>query len=136
MENCGVTIDYGHAAVAYENLAESVALLSKYGNKLFHLHLNDNYGYWDDDMIVGSVNTIPYLEMLYWLRRTGYDGWYSMDQYPYREDGRYAVDESIRWLHAFEGIVDRMNPEEVESIIAEGDATKSSAMLRRYLLGA
>jgi xylose isomerase len=134
MENCGVTIDYGHAAVAYENLAESVALLSKYGNKLYHMHMNDNYGLWDDDMIVGSIHTIPYLEMMYWLRKTGYGGWYSMDQYPYREDGREAVNESIQWLHALDNIVDRMKPVEVERVIADGDATKASAMVRRYLL--
>ncbi len=55
--NCGVTIDYGHAAVAYENVAESIAVLKKYGDKLFHLHMNDNYTLWDDDMITGSVHT-------------------------------------------------------------------------------
>ena len=50
-DNCGVTIDYGHALVAYENPAESVTILKKYGDRLFHIHMNDNYGYWDDDMI-------------------------------------------------------------------------------------
>lgn len=60
---------------AYENPAETVALLKRYGDKLFHVHMNDNYRYWDDDMIVGSVHTIETLEFFYWLQRTGYDGW-------------------------------------------------------------
>ena len=46
------------------------------------MHFNDNYRLWDDDMIVGSVHTIEYLELLYWLDRVGYDGYLSMDQYP------------------------------------------------------
>ena len=52
------------------------------------MHFNDNYRLWDDDMIVGSVHTIEYLELLYWLDRIGYDGYLSMDQYPYREEPR------------------------------------------------
>jgi sugar phosphate isomerase/epimerase len=132
-ENCGVTIDYGHALVAYENVAESVAILSKYGNKLFHLHMNDNYGYWDDDMITGSVHTIPYLEFLYWLKGTDYQGWISMDQYPYREDGQKAVNESIQWLVAVNKVMNRMDENEVRNVIKMGDATESSKMLRKYM---
>lgn len=135
-ENCGVTIDYGHALVAYENVAESVALLKKYGDKLFHLHMNDNYGLWDDDMITGSIHTIPYLEFIYWLKKTDYKGWISMDQYPYREDGQKAVSESIQWMKAFESVVARMDEKEVEKHIKTGDAAESSRMLRKYILGA
>lgn len=133
--NCGVTIDFGHALVAYENVAESVAVLKKYGDKLFHMHMNDNYGYWDDDMIAGSVNTIATLEMLYWLKRTGYAGWLSMDQYPYREDGRDAVDESVRWLAAMDAVVDGMDGAEVERVIKSGNAVEASRMLRKLILG-
>jgi sugar phosphate isomerase/epimerase len=132
-ENCGVTIDYGHAMVAYENVAESVAMLSKYGNKLFHLHMNDNYGYWDDDMITGSIHTIPYLEFLYWLKVTNYEGWISMDQYPYREDGQKAVNESIQWLVALNKVMNRMDENEVRRVVKLGDATESSKMLRKYM---
>jgi xylose isomerase len=131
--NCGVTIDFGHALVAYENVAESVALLSLHGNTLFHLHMNDNYGYWDDDMITGSVHTISYLEFLYWLKKTNYQGWLSMDQYPYREDGKRAVNESLRWLDGLTNVMNRMDADEVERVIHSGDATESSALLRKYL---
>jgi xylose isomerase len=134
-ENCGVTIDYGHALVAYENVAESVAILKKYGDRLFHVHMNDNYGYWDDDMIVGSVHTIPYLEFLYWLKLTDYRGWISMDQYPYREDGQKAVNESIQWMHALNRVMNRMEEIEVQRVIQAGDATESNKMLRKYMFG-
>ncbi|MDI3548826.1 MAG: xylose isomerase [Halanaerobiales bacterium] len=133
--NCGVTIDYGHAEVAYENVAESVAILKKYGDKLFHVHMNDNYGFWDDDMITGSIHTIPYLEFFYWLKRTDYQGWISTDQYPYREDGREAVNESIQWFEAFVDIINKMDEAEVEGVIKSGDATKATRMIRKYLMG-
>lgn len=134
-ENCGVTIDYGHALVAYENVAESVAMLKKYGDKLFHLHMNDNYSFWDDDMIVGSIHTIPYIEFLYWLKKTDYQGWISMDQYPYREDGKKAVNESIQWMVTLNDVMERMNVNEVERVIKSGDATESTRMLRKYMFG-
>ncbi len=134
-DNCGITIDYGHAQVAYENVAESVAVLKKYGNKLFHLHLNDNYCFWDDDMIVGSIHTIPFIELFYWLKKTGYDRWISTDQYPYREDGRNAVNESVRWMETFAGIAGRMDEDETEEIINSGDACKASAYMRKVLFG-
>lgn len=133
-ENCGITLDFGHAIVAYENAAESVAMLKKYGNKLFHIHMNDNYGLWDDDMIVGTVHTISYLEFLYWLKKTDYRGWISMDQYPYREDGKNAVNESIQWMVALVDIINKMDDEEVENVIKTGDAIQSSKMIRKYML--
>lgn len=132
-QNCGVTIDYGHAAVAYENVAESIAVLKKYGDKLFHLHMNDNYTLWDDDMITGSIHTIPYLEMFYWLKKTGYSNWISTDQYPYREDGRDAVNESVRWIEAFINKINSIDDERIEEVINEGNACKSSALMREIL---
>lgn len=134
-KNCGVTIDYGHATVAYENVAESVAVLKKYGDKLFHLHMNDNYCFWDDDMIVGSIHTIPYLELFYWLKKTGYTGWISTDQYPYREDGREAVRESVEWIHAFLDALDNLSEEKVEAVIRSGDSTMASRLMREILFG-
>jgi hypothetical protein len=82
-----------------------------------------------------AVSTIPYLEFIYWLKKTEYRGWVSMDQYPYREDGRDAVDESIQWMKALERRVDAMDSEEVERVIHGGSAVESSRMLRKCLLG-
>ena len=129
----GVTIDVGHALAAGENMAESVALLSRYGDKLFHLHFNDNYRSWDDDMIVGSVHTVEFLELLYWLDRVGYDGWYSMDQYPYREEPVAAIRESIQWLKGMHRVLERIGYERIAETIRTGDATQASAMVREAL---
>lgn len=133
--NCGVVLDYGHSLLGYENPAESVALLHKYGNLLSHVHINDNYRHWDDDMIVGSVRTLEYLEFFYWIRKTGYSGWFTIDQFPYREDGRGAVEESAKWMDALEGLVDRFDTAEIEQVLSRKDAVAASRMMRSMLLG-
>ena len=51
-DNVGVLIDTGHAYCAGENIAESVALTKLFGDKLYYVHVNDNYKAWDDDMIL------------------------------------------------------------------------------------
>lgn len=131
--NVGVTIDTGHSFVAGENLAEAAMMLHDFGHKLFHLHFNDNYRGWDDDMIVGSVHLVEFLELLFWLREKSYDGWYSMDQYPYREDGQGALRNSVEFLQSLEAMLDGSAIGEIRSLIAEGDAVKSTAWLRRKL---
>ena len=83
----GAMVDVGHSLMAYENVAESAALLHYFGQKLFYMHFNDNWRLWDDDMTVGSVHTIEMLELLYWLDRMKYTGWYALDIFPYRENG-------------------------------------------------
>jgi len=135
MDNVGVTIDVGHGLAAYENIGESIATLMGHGNKLFHMHFNDNYRLWDDDMIVGMVHTIEYLEILYWLDRAGYDGFLSMDQYPYRDDPERAIDESLQWLKLMRKMLDRLGQERVTDVIRRGDATEASAMLREAMGG-
>ena len=134
LDNVGVCIDVGHALYAYENVAESIVILQERGRKLFHMHFNDNYRYWDDDMIVGSVHLVEYIEMLYWLRETGYDGWYSMDQYPYREDGAGAIDASVQFLRSLEALMDDKTMEEIRGLIQRGDAIEASHWLRRKIL--
>lgn len=132
--NVGVTIDVGHAFAAGENASESAALLARHG-RLFHLHFNDNYRSWDDDMIVGSVHTVEYVELLYWLRKLDYAGWYSMDQYPYREDGREALARSVEWLRAIEARIDRFGPARLDALVEKGLAVESVKALRELLLG-
>ena len=131
LENVGVCIDTGHAFVAGENVAESVVILQEYGRKLFHMHFNDNYGSWDDDMIVGSVHFPLYVETLFWLKETHYDGWYSMDQYPYREDGQGALRESVEFLQMIEEKLTPSTIKEMRDIVTTGNAVRTQKWLRQ-----
>lgn len=134
-ENVGVCIDVGHSFMGGENVAESAVLLQHHGGKLFHMHFNDNYRSWDDDMIVGSLHVVEYFELLFWLRETGYSGWYSMDQYPYREDGAAAVRESVAFLRSVEALLTPSVMDEMRTVIAGGDATASTRWMRQILFG-
>ena len=133
--NVGAMIDLGHALMAYEVTAESASLLHYFGNKLFYMHFNDNWRLWDDDMTVGSVHTIELLELLYWLDRVGYEGWYALDIFPYREDGLQAANESIRWIRGLHRLMGEIGRERIAEVIAHSDAMGASALIREALLG-
>jgi sugar phosphate isomerase/epimerase len=133
--NVGAMIDVGHAIMAYENAAESAALLQYFGNKLFYMHFNDNWRLWDDDMTVGSVHTIETLELLYWLDRMNYTGWYALDIFPYRENGIRAATESIRWIEGLHGLLDKIGRDRITEAIAASDAMETQALVRQAMLG-
>ena len=134
-DNLGIALDYGHATLGYETPAEAVAICKMYGDRLKHIHINDNYRLWDDDLIVGSVHTLEFIEFIYWLRRTGYTGYMTLDQFPYREDGREAVAESAQWLDFLESIADNADMDEIHATIAKNDAISASRLMRKLLKG-
>jgi len=133
--NVGAMIDVGHAIMAYEDAAESAALLQYFRNKLFYMHFNDNWRLWDDDMTVGSVHTIETLELLYWLDRMNYTGWYALDIFPYRENGIRAATESIKWIEGLHGLLDKIGRDRIAQAIAASDAMETQALVRQALLG-
>jgi xylose isomerase len=135
LDNVGVCIDVGHSFMAGENVAEAAFLLQHYGERLFHMHFNDNYRSWDDDMIVGSVHLPEYFELLFWLKESGYRGWYSMDQYPYRENGAAAVAESVAFLRSVENLLTDTRRDEMRRLIQAGDATATTRWMRELLFG-
>jgi len=133
-DNLGITIDIGHSLLAYEGLAEAAVLAAK-RNKLFHLHMNDCFRRSDDDLIVGAVHLVEYLELFYWLNKTGYEGWFSFDQFPYREDPVHAVSESVKNLRFMFSVLERLDEESLQEVFKTGDATKAVAVIRKALGG-
>lgn len=107
MPNVGACIDFGHSLVAGENAAEAAVLLAETG-KLFQVHVNDNYRDWDHDLIVGAVSFWETLEFFYWLLKCGYDGWYILDVFPYREDGLQAWQQCARNTERLLGMAERL----------------------------
>ena len=130
LDKIGVLIDVGHAMAAGEHSPEAVALLAQFG-KLDYIHLNDNYRCWDDDMMVGSVHLVEYLELAYWLKRVDYQGWLTLDIFPYREDGVRAATECKRWMEGFFAAIERVGMDAVGEVIREADACRSSALIRQ-----
>ena len=133
--NVGVCLDIGHSLYSAENVAEAVVMLQGRDNRLFHLHMNDNYNTADLDMIFGSVHTLEFIEMFYWLRRTGYAHYMSVDLFAYRTDATRSVEQALRWMMAFDAFVDRVGMAQLEALIAEADPTAATAYFRGQLLG-
>lgn len=79
-DTVGALFDTGHSIVAREHLPTAVEML---GDKLFHVHVDDNYGDWDRDLPPGTVHDFrPFLEA---LKQIGYKGSLSMDIWPYED---------------------------------------------------
>ena len=132
LDKVGVLLDTGHAMQGAENVAAAAARLSHYG-KLDYIHLNDNHGDWDEDMMVGAVHLVAYLELVYWLKRVNYQGWLTLDVFPYREDGVRAATQCREWMEAFVRAVDRVGMNEIGEVIRRADATEATALVRRAL---
>ena len=132
MDNVGGTVDFGHALMAQENPAESVCLLQRHG-KLFNVHFNDAWGYWDDDMVVGSVHVWGTLEFLLYCRLTGYDGWFGLDMFPYREEGAEAAQLAVDNLLAMWRKLDDLDLAALEEAQATTGAIATQRVIRRLL---
>lgn len=132
LDNVGVLFDTGHALQGGENMAEAACLLAQHG-KLDYIHLNDNYGGWDDDMLVGAVHVPATIEFFYWLRRLGYDGWLTLDIYPCREDGPAAVNECREWIHSLCSASQHIATDDANMALESGDACKAMALMRKAL---
>lgn len=131
-KNLGINIDLGHALMGGENLAASATLALKQG-KLFHLHLNDAWKRFDDDLIFASVHLVEHLELLFWLDYLGYNGWYSFDLFPYRENPQWATQQSIENFHKLREILTKIDEEELFSAIEDSDAVRLSMLIRESI---
>jgi xylose isomerase len=106
--NVGIHLDFGHALLAKENAAESVAKATA-EHKLFGVHLNDNYGSTDEDMLPMSVHNIETLEFVYSLCESRYEGWISFEFAARSEDPVEACAVSIRNFRRVERALDRLD---------------------------
>ena len=133
--NVGVCLDIGHSLFGHENLGEAVALCQLKNRRLFHLHMNDNYGDMDGDMYFGSVHLLTFVELFYWLQKTGYEYWHSVDIFPFRTDPAGTVLESVRWMELISGLVEKAGLEKLNSLVARGNPLEASRFFRELLLG-
>jgi xylose isomerase len=133
LENLGVILDYGHALVAGETPAESVALLSRY-KRLFHIHLSDNYSKTDDDMLIGSVSLWQTLDFLYQLQEVGFDGWYVMDIWPPRMDGIAATKSFVKRARGLWEIARTIPRDEIRRLQGEDNVPAIMDLLGSHVL--
>ncbi|MBD3242946.1 MAG: TIM barrel protein [Chitinivibrionales bacterium] len=120
-DNVGVNVDIGHALQSQEIPAESIAFLGATG-KLFYVHINDNYRNWDWDLVPGTVNLWDYLELLFYLRRVGYDGWITADVFPQRHDQIRVMEKTFEWMDYCIAKVDKLDEKQFVEMMRTKDA--------------
>ncbi len=130
--NLGINIETGHALIMKEWMAETFSFCCRY-DRLFHTHWNDNSKMFDDDLMVGTVNLLETMELLFWLDEWGYDGWFGLDLFPYREEPELAVKESIRNIQFAYECLERVPRQELAEVFQTSDAIKAVQLVRRML---
>lgn len=131
-KNVGVAIDTGHVFQSQQNVAQNIEIAARYG-KLFMIHANDNYNMWDDDMIVGSLRLTEYIEMFYSLRKVAYDGFVSVDIFPYREDQYEATRQSVLNMQKYDAAIDSIGFETMGQLIEEDNPCKVVEIIRETI---
>jgi len=111
--NLGTAFDVGHALMAGENLAESVALLDTH-DRLYQIHLNENYKDADPDMIFGTINFWELLEFFYYLNKTDYEGWAAIDIVAPRDDRQKSLALGIKLVWKYQKLVEKLMKHEKE----------------------
>ncbi len=119
LPHVGVTMDAGHALLAKETPAEMVSLAHQAG-RLFYIHFNDNGREWDWDMLPGSVNLWDLLETVFYIERSGWQGWLSYDVLTRNGDPVEQISASIALVEMAGKLLDRIGRARLEGYIKEG----------------
>jgi len=124
-DNLGATFDVGHALCAGERPAQSAALLAR-AKRLFYVHLNDNDGRWDWDMLPGAFHLWEFVELFYTLRKLGYDeDWYAFDVFPKEIDTVQNFNAVMLLTRKLEAITDRIDVHRMEQLLSERNSSKT-----------
>ena len=94
--NCGLTIDYGHQKMEATTASTACDLAEFAGVPVHKFDINDaRQGRNDQDCMFGTLSIPESVEYLYTTFVRNYQGWYSQDQFTYREDPTRAIERSM-----------------------------------------
>ena len=132
--NFGANLDIGHSFAARESPAEAAALLARHG-WLRYIHTNDNTGEGGDwDMISGAIHFWDWLELLYTLRRVGYDGWMGGDLAPKHFGPVDAFQTNTLMIQRMTALLDRIGEDAIAALLRkEGNSAEVFAYLSSFL---
>ena len=136
--NLGVTLDFAHVLYAGEPPAFAAAMIQR-ESQLLGIHLNDGYGRRDDGLMVGTVNLVQTLELLFQLIRKGFDGVIYFDTFPDVTglDPVQECDNNIAMVNALWEVAKRLTSQtDLLEAIKRQDAVVSQNLIRLAILGA
>ena len=94
--NCGLTIDYGHQKMEATTASTSCDLAAYAGVPVHKFDVNDaRQGRNDQDLMFGTISIPESVEYLYTTFVRDYRGYYSQDQFTYRDDPARAMERSM-----------------------------------------
>ncbi len=73
------------------------------------------------------------VEFVHWLVGTNYQGWHSVDIFPYRTDPAPTVMESLKWMQAKYDFVGKIGLEKLDALIKQGDGMTMLSFFREIL---
>ena len=93
-----LTLDTGHANIGNPDGLQILEFIEKFGHRIGHLHVSDNYGKRDDHIPVGA-GTIDFLKIVKALKKCGYDDTATLEIFT--EDRRLLKQSRDRFDHLF-----------------------------------
>jgi sugar phosphate isomerase/epimerase len=96
----GLNFDVGHAFCVGEDLPRAIAKLAKH---IRHYHFEDIAATRVHHHLVPGTGAIDFKEVVDAIRATGYDGWLTVELYPFQEDPDAAAREALRVLGPLAG---------------------------------
>ena len=130
--NVGVTIDIGHSIYGGESPAEALAHVAMSGFP-YYVHINDNNGKWDWDLMAGTNNLWLYIEFLYYLKELNYTGWITSDTSPVRQDAIETFAFNVRITDRIWNWLDQMDREMIRHYLDRHEYMPILKMLEPFL---
>lgn len=94
--NCGLTIDYGHQKMEGTTASTACDLAAFSGVQIHKFDINDaRQGRNDQDLIFGTLSIPESVDYLFTTFVRNYQGYYSQDQFTYRDDPTRAMERSM-----------------------------------------
>ena len=94
--NCGLTVDYGHQKMEGTTASTACDLAAYAGVPIHKFDVNDaRQGRNDQDLMFGTVSVPEAVEYLFTTFVRDYRGYYSQDQFTYRDDPTRAMERSM-----------------------------------------
>ena len=133
-DKIGVTLDIGHAIYGGESPAEALAQISMSGHP-YYIHINDNNGKWDWDLMAGTYNLWNYIEFLFYLKELGYEGWLTSDTSPVRQDSHETFAFNVRITNRIWEWLDSMDSEYVRACLEKHEFMNILKHFEPHLFG-
>ena len=92
----GLNFDVGHAYCVSEDLPRAIAKLAPH---IRHYHVEDIAASRVHHHLVPGTGAIDFAAVVQAIRRTGYDGWLTVELYPFLDDPDAAVRGAMEVLH-------------------------------------